>query len=430
MRENPKSKVTVVENRFPPFFTRAFVALLNLAVPLGVLALIAWTNWRHHSPVSFLNNSLPEVVQALKSGDAGTRSAAARELSRRGDAAAIAIPELTDALHDANGAVVSAAADTLKRFGSAAEPALPDLLAALEHSEYAAARAASFAIVSLLGERAVPAMLEGADRRPPQARAVIAQGLARLGTGARSAEPQLLQWLDDEDATVRRMAALAAGKSGLAAAVPRLMPLLHDPAPFVAEDATTALGDIGPDAAPAGEQLLQLFRQDWQREASAAEALGGIGPAAAPLTAALFPLLKADRESQRYLAAYVLRRIGTPAARQALDGYAAQAVPEYVALLEKRDAAPVPRLFAAKALGYIGRPDTFDLLARALEDSAIEVRQEAALALGFFGDQRGVPVLIAAMNRNGTEAGNAQSALIRLGTPEALAAVREHQREH
>ncbi len=98
--------------------------------------------------------------------------------------------------------------------------------------------------------------------------------------------PDLVPLLADPDAKVRRRAALAVGRVGVAEGVPPLLPLLKDPDPDVRQMAAFALGLIGeaPAAAP-----LQALLSDTSMivRGRAAEALGLIGSraAAAPIAA-------------------------------------------------------------------------------------------------------------------------------------------------
>jgi cyclophilin family peptidyl-prolyl cis-trans isomerase/HEAT repeat protein len=99
--------------------------------------------------------------------------------------------------------------------------------------------------------------------------------------------PDLIPLLSDPDAGMRRRAALAVGRVGLAAGVPPLVPLLKDPDPDVRQMAAFALGLIGDRSASAPLQGT-LADTSLMVRGRAAEALGLIGDAAAaPAIAAM-----------------------------------------------------------------------------------------------------------------------------------------------
>lgn len=75
---------------------------------------------------------LPALLQALKSGDRGTRFRAADELGQLGPGAKPAVPELSAAVDDASSAVRSSAALALGNIGPGAGAAVPVLVRALD----------------------------------------------------------------------------------------------------------------------------------------------------------------------------------------------------------------------------------------------------------------------------------------------------------
>jgi cyclophilin family peptidyl-prolyl cis-trans isomerase/HEAT repeat protein len=88
--------------------------------------------------------------------------------------------------------------------------------------------------------------------------------------------PDLVPLLSDADAAIRRRAALAVGRVGLADGIPALLPLLKDVDPDVRQMAAFALGIIGD---PAASPSLQAALSDTSLvvRGRAAEALGLIG---------------------------------------------------------------------------------------------------------------------------------------------------------
>lgn len=92
--------------------------------------------------------------------------------------------------------------------------------------------------------------------------------------------PDLVRWLGDGEARVRRRAALAVGRVGLKEGVAALTPLLSDADPEVRQMAAFALGLIG-DASGREALVTALNDESLLVKGSAAEALGLIGDAAA-----------------------------------------------------------------------------------------------------------------------------------------------------
>lgn len=90
-------------------------------------------------------------------------------------------------------------------------------------------------------------------------------------------------------------------------------------------------------------------------------------------------------------------------------------------------------MLAATALGAVGEgtKDAVPDLIQALQDQDISVRYYAAYALGKIGEDAkdAVPVLIQALQNDHNVRGrdNATIALEKIGTPEALKAVKEYQ---
>src|SRR5262249_51137692 len=94
------------------------------------------------------------------------------------------------------------------------------------------------------------------------------------------------------DANVREAAAAALGAMGpaAAAAVPQLVELLKDPA--ASNSAVEALGKVGSAAAPGLPKIVALFTESDGKFADRAEgALNAMGPAAAPVAPQLAALL-------------------------------------------------------------------------------------------------------------------------------------------
>ena len=236
----------------------------------------------------------------------------------------------------------------------------------------------------------------------------------------------------DDQARMRRRAALAIGRTRLPQGVPLLTPLLSsDPEPEVRQMAAFALGLIGrKDAAPALRTALS--DQSPVVRGRAAEALGLIGdtesapaigvmvgtyvkagtlaniaadesayPLSAEVEAARLGIFALTRlKAYDALAGALLDSSGRPVSRWWPVAYAfrrvgdAKAVPALRALLDGDGA--YTRAFAARGLGALKDAGSVDLLLpyvkSASGQSAIAV--EAVRSLGEIGDARALPALI------------------------------------
>ncbi|HTU19904.1 MAG TPA: HEAT repeat domain-containing protein [Gemmataceae bacterium] len=210
------------------------------------------------------------------------------------------------------------------------------------------------------------------------------------------------QWitdLDDPDYQVSDRAVDVLEEVG-ADAVPVLLDAREQGDIRLHRRAVAALIRIGAPAAPG----LVAALKDKPREQRIEVALVRLGPAAVP---ALRDALTKERGSEA--AAHVLGLIGPPAA---------EAVPDLIALLQRKQTTAALRGEAAFALGRIGKHDrraagptktdrrdagpTGDIvpvLIAALKDRKMEVRQQAADALGWIGPpaHKAVPDLVGAL---------------------------------
>lgn len=234
----------------------------------------------------------------------------------------------------------------------------------------------------------------------------------------------LLRALEDPSPEVRGGAVEALARAG-APVVPALGERLAHEEAFVRRAAALALGDIGPDAAPALAALVRaaIDRDDGVRRA-ASQVLARVDPAwaVAPATRLAIPALveglRSDLPWVSRAAAALLPRVGRPAVPalvelladwekeahrrgalrilEQLGPSAADAAPALADLLagpetEFRQAAAE----ALVRLGTAARP-AVPALIRALSDWSPPVRRSAALALGAVGAgaAHGVPGLL------------------------------------
>ena len=258
---------------------------------------------------------------------------------------------------------------------------------------------------------------------------VAARGQKPMPVAAPAAPPDLTQLLSDDEARVRRRAALAIGRVALAEGVTPLVGVLADPDPEVRQMAAFALGLLG-DTHARDPLVAALADPSPLVQGSAAEALGLIGDAAAadavgrfaaqvvqsgalatlpgdaedaardtPAAAcrlAIFALVRLKAYPQ--LAAAVLDAAGQPRvawwpvafALQKLED--ARALPALLALA--KDAHPYTRAFAVKGLAALKDRSALPVLMPLMSSGERSVLIETVRALGRIGDPAAVEPLL------------------------------------
>jgi cyclophilin family peptidyl-prolyl cis-trans isomerase/HEAT repeat protein len=268
------------------------------------------------------------------------------------------------------------------------------------------------------------------DPNPPPPAILAPATRNRPAVVAPPAPSDLLVLLRDPEARVRRRAALAAGRVGLAEAVAPLSSLLADPDPEVRLMAAFALGLVG-DRTARGALAGALKDADPRVQGRAAEALGNIGerqdaaavaemaqthiragalngiepddlsyPLAPPVEAARLGLYALVRLGAfEAVLATVLDPAGRPVSTWWPVAYAlqrpgdARAAPALLALLTTP--GRYTSAFAARGLGVVKAPNAAGPLRQIVEqrraDPAVVI--QAVRALGALGDAGSVPVL-------------------------------------
>jgi HEAT repeat protein/cyclophilin family peptidyl-prolyl cis-trans isomerase len=240
--------------------------------------------------------------------------------------------------------------------------------------------------------------------------------------------PDLVRLLFDDEARIRRRAALAIGRVGLSEGVQPLVKLLQDPDPEVRQMSAFALGLLG-DRTARDPLVAALDDPSTLVKGSAAEALGLIGDASAAdaiakMTAGVVAsgalaqtppddatLVRDSQWSAFQLAVYALVRLNAydPLASVILDGaqprvrwwpvaFALQrledprALPALITLA--KDPHPYTRAFAVKGLGGMKDRAAVPVLLPLVDSTERSVAIQAIRSLGRLGDPAAGPVLL------------------------------------
>jgi HEAT repeat protein len=237
-----------------------------------------------------------------------------------------------------------------------------------------------------MGKVAVPVLIEALKDKDNNLKSIVANALGQIGPDAKDAIPELAEGLKNQTEPYAISAlTLALGKIG-SASVPALRELLKGNNVTIQGEAAGALKLIGPDAADAVPELIDVVKK--RKDATdiaglqAIDALGKIGPKAKDAVPELTEALK-DKTAHspfRLRAAMALGNLG-PSAKDA--------VPALVEALNAETAKYGPlRFHAATALGQIG-PDAekavLPLLDLLNDKNAGPVRLLAVDALGKIG---------------------------------------------
>ena len=278
------------------------------------------------------------------------------------------LPVLLEAEREGGRAGMEAVLPALEQLGPKARDVVPDLVELLRHPRpYPPSQAGpppqgdgGGVGRDRLHERTAVFL---ARLNPLQAVSFLVQGLRGEASSSRYPYYEALKELGPEAAP----------------AVPELIELLKNPDGTVRSRAVSLLGNIGKPAVPALLAVLQGEKGDAQ--ALAVESLGRNGPEARDALPLLQDLMKADDPVMRSCAVTAVGSMISP--NPAADPVAAGSS---LPLLTEasRDADAGVRRRAARVLGCAGT-EALPVLGKALEDSDIEVRCEAVRACGKIG---------------------------------------------
>ncbi len=248
--------------------------------------------------------------------------------------------------------------------------------------------------------------LLGDEEARVRRRAALAVGRVGLKDGV---EP-LLPLLGDTDPEVRQMAAFALGLIGDRRARDPLVRALSDPLPLVQGGAAEGLGLIGDPASaePIGRMIEQVVESGALAEPPGEDAEARRDTPAAAFRLGVFALVRLKSYDQ--LAAAVLDPAGQPRVRWWPVAFALQRLEDKRALNAlmtlARDANPYTRAFAIKGLGLLRggsptEPNTGSpavaLLIPLVTSAERAIAIEAVRALGRIGDPAAAPALLKIM---------------------------------
>jgi HEAT repeat protein len=256
--------------------------------------------------------------------------------------------------------------------------------------DYSNVRWAADQILDAVGEREfVPTLLKLLQNEDADVR----RGAAVIVLALEAREniiPAVMEWLRDEDKKARRVAAEALGWLNAQEAIPELVALLED------EDSTLST--------------------------VAAWALGALGTCETIPT--VVEWLRNDNITVRWIAAETIARLDPQGTISRARWWRHQGIPTLIELL--RDENANVRQAAARALGRSNSENVIPALIDLLEDKDAIVRQAAIEALEHLGTQKAIPNLVKLVgDENINVRGNAAWALGRLGTEEAVQALKE-----
>jgi HEAT repeat protein len=238
--------------------------------------------------------------------------------------------------------------------------------------------------------------------------------LGKLGSAAESALPSLKKHLKGDDARVREAAAVALGeiaKDSLKAKddttlVQALADLLKDSEPLVRRSAAHALGNFGPGAKNAQAALEATLAKDTSPAVrqNIAWALGRIGPET------ISSLILALRDTDPIVQREAANSIG-----RFKDEIARKAMPELLACCKVKNSG-VRNAALNVLINILQEKDTEAVagIIEALNDSDLEVRQNAALALSAIGGKGAlpaIPILVDALKQKGNKDVRRQAAI-------------------
>jgi HEAT repeat protein len=348
------------------------------------------------------------VLDALASGTAPVRRAAAAALGRLEDPSAI--PALLNAFGDDDEHVRRSASEALATFGERTVQPLVRQLSLPNET----VRAAAIDALAVQGERAVSALIPLLEGSSATGRLEAAETLAKIGSGA---VPALIDVLRGAPPEGMRSESSVEGAADALTRIGRpaaeaLVPMYAEASPATRRRIVDILRAMGGKAV---EALSDIIVDEHHPNSGTAAGLVGDLPTAGPSAAScLIAGLSDPRFEVRWEARRSLRRLGTSVLSQLVDTLdsgdpdvrwaAAQilmALPEpplehllpvLTTMLDAPDVAVRRR--AVRALGALSGPSVRQALEHAARDSDPVVRRSAISLIGASGDRDALPVLV------------------------------------
>ncbi len=258
--------------------------------------------------------AMPQIMNMLRGSDQKRRRTAAGIVRGIGPSAAEAVPVLVERLRDDDFHTQYWACRALGAIGPASATATGELLDLLANGAVSVRRNAAMALGNIgpdIGPDAVAALIQAVGKdamAPVREEAVVALG--KLKPYAKDSVPVLKKALEDPEYPVPTHTArslwLLTGDAN--EAIPVLTRAMNDLTHF--QHAAEVLGEMGPEAAPAVDRLVEaLGERDPDDRVAAALALAHIGAAAAKAKPALETLLEDEQPHVREAAKTALEAI-------------------------------------------------------------------------------------------------------------------------
>jgi len=332
--------------------------------------------------------AMEAIMGMLASDDPTTQLIAMSALGKLRVGAEAAVPRILSLLKGADHEYMWSAADALADFG---RPALPHLLKGLEEEEPMVRLGVihAFREMDPTPDEAVPALVERLEKdQDPGVRSAAAQALGLTRTDRKEVMIALAQGMFDGDATVRQVSAQALTWQGPAPveALPTLIRALKMDG-RVPQNAATALGRMGPEAAPAVPALMEVIG-NWTDGyfVEAVRALGQIGPAAKPAVPAIIEVLRGSQRGP----SPKMSKAGAAAAEGLGSIGDTDAIPALAAVV-RQGKVDSTRRKAAESLLKLG-PPALSALIEAVQKGDDRGREIAIRTLGEFGPEAAVAI--------------------------------------
>ncbi|OUL28630.1 hypothetical protein BV378_07165 [Nostoc sp. RF31YmG] len=234
--------------------------------------------------------------------------------------------------------------------------------------------------IGLSAKSAVPEILRALKNEDAKVRGSAAEALGKLGNASEFVLKELVVLLADMDSDVRANAAEALGILGNDSepVLQGILGLLTDKVALVRRIAAEALGKLGNTSETVQQGLLRILTDDITLvRLTSAEALGKLGNTSEPLLQELLALMANKDLGVRVRASKVLYKLNT-GSELVLQGLLALLVDKELGV----------RLIAAEALGKLGKNSDLIVqeLLKLLKNQDFAIRASAAEALGKLGN--------------------------------------------